>query len=238
MKNIAILIVSILLVAVLLVKTNTGNIVNSVHENYVNEFDLDADKARIEHLVYWTALIEEYYKKTGYYPMQKLSLTPQEKAVLIRIMTKEQRVHLIKGGKKYNPDLDTNYNGIFKEVAVKDFVSELESKLNHNVREYYDIEKVPNKHVLGYHYFVTDKGYLLWGICMTCGVTPITTLLMDGTTPTINIVSAGMKSEVPKSLTRVEILNNKIFKDLQNRPFSKEDFVRRRENETILDSKQ
>jgi hypothetical protein len=62
---------------------------------------------------------------------------------------------------------------------------------------------------------------------MTCGVTP-----------TINIVSAGMKSEVPKSLTRVEILNNKIFKDLQNRPFSKEDFVRRRENETILDSKQ
>jgi hypothetical protein len=121
---------------------------------------------------------------------------------------------MIKGGANYNSKFDSNYDGTYNEISVKDFVSEMESKLGHQIKEYYDVQKVPAKSSVGYNYFATDKGYLLWGICISCGVTQISTLLMDGYTPTVNIVSAGMKGKVTKALTREEMLNHSIFKEL------------------------
>lgn len=213
-----------------------GGIVVSKILNSEDSFQWDADKARLEHIIYWSGLIEEYNKKTGHYPFQELASKDSSKPILVRIETAQQRSYMIKGGKNYNPNLDSNYEGTFNEISVKDFVSEIESKLGGPIKEYYDIQKVPTKSPTGYNYFATDKGYLLWGICISCGVTQISILLMDGYTPSVNIVSEGMKGEVTKSLTRDEILNHPIFQEWQARPFKKEGFVRARENETIYDS--
>jgi hypothetical protein len=224
----------ILLLAVLFIGIGTTGY---LFHNSKDSFQWDADKARLEHIVYWSGLIEEYHQKTGHYPFQELALQNKSKPVLVRIATEQQRSYMIKGGRSYNPDIDSNYDGTFHEMTVKDFVLEIESKLGHHINEYYDIQKVPFKSSVGYNYFATEKGYLLWGICTTCGVTQITTLLMDGYTPTVNIVSEGMKGEVTKALSRNEMLNYPLFKEWQAKPFKKEGFVRARENETIADSK-
>lgn len=203
-----------------------------------NSFQLDADKARLEHVVYWSGLIEEYHNKTGHYPYQDMAIQIKDKpAVLVRIMTTQQRSYMFKSGSHYRSDLDNNADEAFKEVPVKDFVAEIESKLGHHVKEYYDIQKVPTKSVVGYNYFVTSSGYLLWGTCISCGVTQISTLLMDGFTPTVNIVSDGMKGKVIKAMTREEMIKHPIFLNWQARQFHKEGFVRSRESETIADSK-
>ena len=101
----------------------------------------------------------------------------------------------------------------------------------------YDIQKVPTKSPVGYYYFVEKDGYLIWTTCITCRITKISTLLMDGFTPTVNIVSNGMKGKVTKALTREEMISHKIFKNWISRSFYKEEHVRRIEKENIHDSK-
>jgi hypothetical protein len=38
-----------------------------------DSFEWDTDKARLEHIVYWSGLVENYNKKTGHYPFQELA---------------------------------------------------------------------------------------------------------------------------------------------------------------------
>ncbi|MDD3145062.1 MAG: hypothetical protein PHV23_03030 [Candidatus Gracilibacteria bacterium] len=88
---------------------------------------------------------------------------------------------------------DNNGNDFFQEFNTSKFVLELEKGLSKIIDEKYDIQKYPTNSPIWYNYFVTERGYLLWVTCITCGVTPISTLLYDGITPTINIASVGMK---------------------------------------------
>jgi len=60
---------------------------------------------------------------------------------------------------------------------------------------------------------------------------------MDGITPTVNIVSEGMKGKVAKALTRKEMLNHPIFKGWISSPFQKEAYVRGIVKENSRDSK-
>jgi hypothetical protein len=200
------------------------------------EFQDDADLIRLEHLVYWTGLVEEYQQKTGFYPFQT-QLNSKEDIGLVKIATTQQLQYLSPGNQNYNPDLDNNNNNYFNEFEIKKLVSELERVLEKEIEEKYDIQKVPTKSTIGYYYFVSTDGYLIWATCISCGVTEISTLLMDGFTPTVNIVSEGMEGKVTKALTRTKMLSHPQFKDWVSNPLQKEEYVRNIVKENSRDSK-
>ena len=75
-------------------------------------FQADADQIRLEHLEYWTALMEEYNSVKGYYPLQN-KLQEKNDIGLVKIATKQQMSVLSVGGSNYNKRLDNNSNGRF-----------------------------------------------------------------------------------------------------------------------------
>jgi hypothetical protein len=175
------------------------------------DYQHDADLVRLSHLLYWTKIVEEYQQKTGYYPFQS-HIQSDDYNVLVRVASHEQVPYFTKKSDKYREDLDNNSNGSFQEISMSDFVKELESKLAREIDEKYDIQKVPTKSIVWYNYFATKNGYLFFVTCITCGVTEISTLLMNGFTPTVNIVSDGMAGKVTKALTRDDMLSHPLFK--------------------------
>ena len=211
-------------------------LLNNSYQNTENSYQNDADLLRLEHLEYWTGLVEEYHSKTGKYPFQE-KLESKDKIWLVRIATKNQQLYFDKNSNNYNVNFDNNPNNFFQEFTIKDFVLELDKKLEKIIDEKYDIQKVPTSSPIGYNYFVSEKGYLLWVTCITCGVTPISTLLYDWITPTVNIVSEKMLEDVPKSLTRSDMLSNEIYKEWKNKKFKKEEYARKLEQENIHNSK-
>ena len=188
-------------------------------------FQKDADVIRLEHLVYWTGLIEEYHEKVGRYPFQD-KLVEGGEIGLVRIITRAQSEYLKKGGKNYVKALDFNTPNRFLEPTVGEFIAEVENKLRRRIDEKYDIQKVPTRSPIGYYYFFTADGYLLWVTCFDCGTTPISTLLFDGITPTVNIVSKGMKGQVTKAHTREEMLGHPIFQKWMKNELAKENYMR------------
>lgn len=199
-------------------------------------FQNDADLARLEHLEYWTGLVEEYQQATGQFPFTT-ALASQESIGLVRIANANQLKYFDPGSSQYVAEFDNNYDGMFQEFSVADFVEELERGLGRTIDEKYDIQYVPTSSPVWYFYFVTKSGYLMWVTCITCGVTQISTLLLDGYTPTVNIASAGMKDSVTKALTRQEMLSHAIFRRWKSKKFVKEQFVRDREQKHYDDSK-
>ena len=199
-------------------------------------FHHDADLARLEHLEYWTGLIEEYEGKVGYFPFYP-NLEGDDAIALVRIATVEQSKYFSPESQKYVKELDNNANSRFQEFSVGTFVKELEKGLGRSIPEKYDIQYGLSGSPIWYNYFVTSDGYLLWVTCTTCGVTLISTLLYDGYTPTVNIVSAGMKGKVTKALTRSEMLTHPIYLEWKKREYKKEGFVRNREELHSNDSK-
>ena len=201
-----------------------------------NSFQRDADQIRLEHLLYWTGLVEEYHSVKGYYPLQD-NLENKDDIGLVKIATKQQRSYLSPGSSNYDQRLDNNSGGRFKEDSIRNLVAEIEAGLNRTVAERYDIQKVPTSSPIGYFYFYTADGYLIWTTCITCGVTLISTLLYDGYTPTVNIVSEGMKGKVTKALLRDEMISHPIFKDWVSGGFQKEEYVRSVVKQNESDSK-
>ncbi len=204
----------------------------------VQQFQSDADIIRLEHILYWSELIEEYYEEKGSFPLQD-QLEENEFAILVKIATKIQRQFISPGSNDYKSELDLNVNGKFQELPVSKFISEIEEGLGREIKERYDIQKAPTVSPIGYYYFATPDGYLIWCICPTYGVSKISTLLMDGFTPTVNIVSKGMKGKVTKALTRQELIENPIFNTWQQRKLTegKESYVRQLIVENEKDSK-
>ena len=135
-------------------------------------------------------------------------------------------------------NFDNNIDGSFREFRVKNFILEIEKGLEISLDERYDLQKIPTDTPIGYNYFVSDKGYLLWVTCKTCKVTPISTLLLDGITPTVNVVSPEMKAHVTKSLTREELLAHPIYKKWMGRKVYKLEYMRKLEKELFRDSKE
>lgn len=185
----------------------------------------DADILRLEHLIYWTGLIEEYYKKNNSYPLQN-ALTPEKSMALVRIATAEQRRFIAPGSQDYKVKLDVNADNRFSEISMKRFVSELETGLGREIDEKYDMQQAPTRSPIGYNYFATNDGYVFWVTCITCGVTPVSTLLMDGFTPTVNVASENMVDKVTKAYTRHDMLNHPSFIKWGNKKFLKEEYAR------------
>jgi hypothetical protein len=178
-----------------------------------NTYQNDADLIRLEHLAYWSGLIEEYNSKNNSYPLARRVLS-EDNPVLVKIATQQQTEQL------------ASFMNQFDSASMAEFVTELELGLGRDIDEKYDIQKVPVKSPVGYFYFATTDGYVLWVTCITCGVTKVSTLLMDGITPTVNIVSASMSGKVTKALTREKMLNNPTYRSWLSRSFYKEEYVR------------
>ena len=204
--------------------------------NAFRQFQEDADLIRLEHLEYWTDIIDKYYQVKGSYPFQN-EVQNNDNIVLTKIATKQQMQYLSSGGNKYQKRLDNNQSGFFKERSVKEFVAEIETVLGHEIEEKYDIQKVPTSSPVGYYYFTRKDGYLIWVTCITCGVTQISTLLFDGYTPTVNIGSKGPAGKVTKALTREKMLSHPIYKSWVSRPFHRGEYLQNLVKETSRDSK-
>lgn len=204
----------------------TASNANSFKENILiaeRGFQEDADLVRLQDLAYWTGLIEKYQSETGFFPFQ--NELQENEVVAVKIATKFQQ------------QFDKNKRSDFKEKSMKDFVSLLSSQFGKHIDERYDIQKVPTNSPVGYHYFVTKDGYLLWVTCITCGVTPISTLLLDGITPTVNITSDGMVDKVTKAMTRKAMLSHPIYKGWVSRKFHKKAYIESLVEKNINDSK-
>lgn len=212
-----------------------GALLTSATADPFYDYQEDADLLRLEHLEYWTALFEEYHKATGRFPFQDI-LSSNDDIAFVKIATKQQLKFLDPGGPEYREELDFG-NSAFNQQSVKDLVAELEHVLKRIIDEKYDMQQVPTNSPIGYYYFATDTGYVLWVTCITCGVTLISTLLFDGHTPTVNIASEGMVGNVTKALSRSDMLSHPTYKKWKKRPYHKEGYARQMEAKNAHDSK-
>lgn len=199
------------------------------------DYQEDADLLRLEHLEFWTGLFEEYHKVAGTFPFQNI-LKSKDDIAFVKIATKQQMKFLDPGAPEYNEKLDVGSSS-FNQQPVKDLVAELERVLKRVIDEKYDMQQVPTNSPIGYYYFATDTGYVLWVTCITCGVTRISTLLFDGHTPTVNIASEGMVGNVTKALSRSDMLSHRTYKNWKKRPYHKEGYARQMEAKNVHDSK-
>jgi len=203
-------------------------------------FQEDADGLHLEHLVYWSGLIEEYYSKTGRYPLQNKLVSGSSKydIGLVRIGTVNHQTYFTSDHDNYRPDLDNNANNSFQEFPVKTLIDELERGLGRTIDEKYSVYDEPNESVIWYPYFESEtKGYLIWVPCLSCGVTTASTLTMDGKTPTVNIGSEVMIEGIPKAMTREDMMNHPDFKRWRSVQRHEEAKMREMEDRNLQDSK-
>lgn len=200
-------------------------------------YNYDADLLRLNHILYWSKLVDEFHKKAGHYPFQD-SVTKERPRILVQIVTQAQSQYYTEGHPYYREELDINSKNAFYQISMKEFVDELERVLEEPIQERYDMQKVPTQYPLGYSYFAEERGYVIWTPCVTCGVTKISTLLLDGITPTVNIVSEGeMEGQVTKALTRRQLIQHPIMKEWLQRGYLREEYIKGLEEEVKHDSK-
>jgi hypothetical protein len=177
------------------------------------------DMTRLEDLVYWTGLVEQYHKKTGRYPLQEE--LEKDEMILVRIANEQQQQYFDPISILYNKKYDQVTSNTFMPYSTEVFVQELERVLGPLDKIPFDPDYEMRNTLNWYNYFATEDGYLMWVTCVSCGVTKISTLLLDGVTPTVNIVSEGMAGKVTKALQRDEMMQHPIFIDWVSRDVNK-----------------
>lgn len=182
---------------------------------FEENYQKNADRLRLDDLFYWTGLIEEYHYKTGHYPFQQQFIGTGEIG-FIRIVSAQQRQYFDPTSGNYIPQFDNNYDQRFAQFSMDAFAYELQQVLDKNVRAAFDIQRVPSGFPLGYNYFVTSDGYLMWVPCKSCGDTAISGLLEDGSVAIVYIGSEAMVPKATKALTRTEMLSHPQFQAWMN----------------------
>ena len=98
----------------------------------------DCDIVRLQHLLYYGKLIEEYKEKTGKYPFEG-----ENQQVYALVYNKKQ--------KKYCKDTNPNRH---KLVSPKDFFAELEKGLGRQVEQLFDPQYAPSGRPVCYIYMI------------------------------------------------------------------------------------
>ena len=199
-------------------------------------FQHDADLLRLEHLLYWSGLIEAYHAKLKRYPLQR-ELANATKPGLVKIISRQQQQFLSPGSGWYNRQLDQNAHGNFEERPVKELIIALERGLGRHLAEKYDIQQIPTAHPVGYSYRVSAEGYALSAPCLNAAQSELSSLLDNGITPVITIVSPGMQAQVERGWLRDELAAHPQFRHWQSIAFIKETHVRSVEASAYKDSK-
>jgi len=159
----------------------------------------DYDHLRLEHLEYWTALIEEFHVKQGYYPLQN---SDDDKMGIIHVqILPPDSEHLL-----------IDWGDDFRELTPDILLKEIERGLHRDLKYKFPPEDTPPDYAYAYNYFVNKNGYLVWVACQSCGITEISTYTMDGKSATVNIGSEGMVQNVTKAKTRSDMLSHPLYK--------------------------
>lgn len=195
----------------------------------------DIDRARLEHLVYWTGLIDEYHDKYGFYPLQD-RLGPVHPA-LVRIATRSQQQYFDPQSPHYRAANDNNPEHTIPEFSMCDLVGALEKGLGRPIVEKYDIETVPSAGPNYYTYSIAPAGYALEVPCQSCGITEISLATQTGDTATVNIANPAMVPNTPRSLPRAMMLENPVFRRWMAHPYHDESYIRAREEQSLHDTK-
>ena len=107
-------------------------------------FQQDADVVRLKHLEYYGGLIEEYHSKTGEYPLQGRYNIPAYVHV-----AHDKQIKYTKQGPPYKHEV----------IEFKQLVSELESVLGRDLKEFYDPQFAPDSKPNFYIYLVLEDRY-------------------------------------------------------------------------------
>jgi len=159
----------------------------------------DLDHLRLNHLEYWTALIEEYHSVHGTYPLQN-QLSKTDKIVHVQILPPRLSNEVIDWGDS------------FEERSTIEFIDQLQNGLDQKINGKFPPEATPPGYAFAYNYFVEPNGYVFWVACQSCGITEISTYTMDGKSATVNITSEKMLPKVTKALTRGDMLAHPRYK--------------------------
>lgn len=107
------------------------------------EYQDDCDVVRLQHLLYYGKLIEEYKQKVGKYPFEG------EKQQVYAFVYNNQQ-------KKYCKDTNPNQH---KQVSPKDFFAELEKGLGRQIDQLFDPQYVPSGRPVFYIYMINGNQY-------------------------------------------------------------------------------
>ena len=107
------------------------------------EYQDDCDIVRLQHLIYYGKLIEEYKEKVGKYPFEG-----EKQQVYAFIYNNKQ--------KKYCKDTNPNKH---KQISPKDFFAELERGLGRQIDQLFDPQYVPSGRPVFYIYLIDGNQY-------------------------------------------------------------------------------
>lgn len=107
------------------------------------EYQDDCDIVRLQHLLYYGKLIEEYKQKSGKYPFEG-----EKQQVYAFVYNNLQ--------KKYCKDTNPNQH---KQVSPKDFFAELEKGLGRQIDQLFDPQYVPSGRPVFYIYMINGNQY-------------------------------------------------------------------------------
>lgn len=108
-------------------------------------FQINSDIKRLQHLEYYTRLIQEYYERKGKYPFQS------NKPVYIYIANNKQYPFV----KDYDSAIPYDHN----TISYADFVNEIESVLEIKMDEYYDPQYAPDIKPNWYLYATMNENF-------------------------------------------------------------------------------
>ena len=183
------------------------------------DFQTNADIIRLNHLVYWGKLIDEYRQKMGYYPFANQSKHP----IYVEIATPLQQ-SFFNGNKPPAP-------ATIK--SMKDFVQELEKGLGRTVDEYYDPQYAPDGKPNFYIYMIDGQDYHL----AVHNFSPFSFARhIDVNYHKVEI--SNIKNRTLNITTLQELLNNNAFKKAMNKPIDKIGFFNQREQKNLHSTKE
>lgn len=107
------------------------------------EYQDDCDIVRLQHLLYYGKLIEEYKQKVGKYPFEG-----EKQQVYAFIYNNKQ--------KKYCKDTNPNKH---KQVSPKEFFAELEKGIGRQIDQLFDPQYVPSGRPVFYIYMIDGNQY-------------------------------------------------------------------------------
>ena len=107
------------------------------------EYQDDCDIVRLQHLLYYGKLIEEYKQKAGKYPFEG-----EKQQVYAFVYNNKQ--------KKYCKNTNPNQH---KQVSPKDFFAELEKGLGRKIDQLFDPQYVPSGRPVFYIYMINGNQY-------------------------------------------------------------------------------
>jgi hypothetical protein len=178
------------------------------------EFQINADIVKLNHLNYYGNLLNEYKTKTGKYPFQG-----EERNLPIYIyVANDEQIEGTKPGPPFS----------HREIGFQEFVEEVEKELGKEILEYYDPQYRPDAKPNFYMYMIRNNTYFF--AIHVHRPYPFARKIADGyyKIELSNNPSNDNKAQLWSNL----VVNPEFIKEL-NKPIEKEDFFKERENKYL-----